>query len=333
MTREPTLSPVDAKALASVDRAAQVIRGLLSPEQGTPEPEDTEAEVEVTPTSPDAPDETEAQAEVEPALDAEPTPEGTEPQPEVRSRKLTIDGQEVEVTEDEAYLGYLRQRDYTQKTQQAAEARKKAEAAERAAGEARQQNIVELEQVKQAMQALVPVDPDWDVLRTKMTPEQFAAAHAEYTTFKRQYDAVVARQKQLQTEQQEAAEKHLETYREEQGRKLLEAIPEWHDDTVRKADKAKIKEYAKGVLGLTDDEIANVSDARVVLGLRNAMLWHEVQQQGATVTPTKKPKLKPASPGTTPAPVKPKDEKSRAFDRQRKSGKLEDTAKVFEHLI
>jgi hypothetical protein len=103
------LSPVDAKALASVDRAAQVIRGLLSPEQGTPEPEDTEAEVEVTPTPPDAPVETEAQADVEPALDAEPTPEGTEPQPEVRSRKLTIDGQEVEVTEDEAYLGYLRQ--------------------------------------------------------------------------------------------------------------------------------------------------------------------------------------------------------------------------------
>ncbi len=329
MTGEP-ISAVAAKALASIARAQQVIQGLLSP-QGTPKPEDTEAELEPTQGTEPAPDETEPQGDVEPALDAEPTPEGTEPQP-ARSRKLTFEGQEEEVTEDEAYLGYMRQRDYTQKTQQAAEAKKKAAEAERLASEARQLNINELEQVRQAMVALVPTDPDWDVLRQKMSPEQFAAAHAEYTTFKRQYDAVVARQKQLQTEQQEAADKHLETYREEQGKKLLESIPEWHDDTVRKADKAKIKSYAQSVLGLSDDEIANVSDARVVLGLRNAMLWHELQSKGTKVTPTKA-KLKPASPGSTPAPVKPKDEKSRAFERQRKSGKLEDTAKVLEHLI
>src|SRR6266487_1357134 len=331
MAVEPTLSPVDAKALASINHAGKVIAGLLSPDTGTPKPEDAEPELEPTPGTDADPENTEAQADVDPALDADLTPEVIDPQP-VRSRKLTFDGQEEEVTEDEAYLGYMRQRDYTQKTQTVAEARKKAEAAERAASEARQQNISELEQVKQAMVALVPVEPDWDILRTKMSPEQFASAHAEYTTFKRQYDAVVARQKQLQTEQAEAAEKHLETYREAQSNRLLEAIPEWHDDTVRKADKAKIKEYAKGVLGLTDDEINNVSDARVVIGLRNAMLWHEVQQKGTTVKPTK-PRLKPAGPGTAPAPVKPASEKTRAFERQRKSGKMEDTAKVFEHLI
>jgi len=331
MPGEAILPKAGAKALASVDHAADVIRGLLSPE-GAQEPEDTEVDAEVTPTPEPTPDAVETQVETEPAQDAEPTPEGTEPQPEVRSRKLTIDGQEVEVTEDEAYLGYMRQRDYTQKTQAAAEARKKAEAAERLASEARQQNIGQLEEVKQAMVALVPTEPNWDVLRTQMTPEQFAAAHAEYTTFKRQYDAVHAHQQQLVKEQQEAAEKHLETYREEQGRKLLEAIPGWHDDTVRKAEKAKIKEYARNVLGLTDDEINNVSDARVVIGLRNAMRWHEVETKGSTVTPTR-PKLKPAGPGSAPAPKKPADEKSRAFGDHKKTGRVETLAKVLEHLI
>src|SRR3989442_12727284 len=110
MVGEP-ISAVDAKALASIARAQQVIQGLLSP-QGTPKPEDTEVELEPTPGADETPVDAEPQGDAEPALDAEPTPEGTEPQP-VRSRKLTLDGQEEEVTEDEAYLGYMRQRDST----------------------------------------------------------------------------------------------------------------------------------------------------------------------------------------------------------------------------
>lgn len=330
MTGEP-LSTADAKALASVSHAAKVISGLLS-QDGAQDAEGTAAELESAQDATPAPVDAEPQGDATPALDAEPTPEGAEPPQPTRSRKLTIDGQEEEVTEDEAYLGYLRQRDYTQKTQAAAEAKKQAAEAARLASEARQELIAALEEVKQGLIALVPVEPDWEVLRTRMTPEQFAAAHAEYTTFKKQYDAVVARQTAEKQKEAEAVERKLEEYREEQATRLKTAIPEWNDEAVRKADKAKIRQYAKTVLGLSDQEISDVSDARVVIGLRNAMLYHEVQQNGGKVTPTK-PKLKPASPGTTPAPAKPQSEKSRAFEQLRKSGKTEDLAKALEHLI
>jgi len=331
MSQERPLSTADAKALASVSHAAKVISGLLSTD-GAQDAEGTAAAAEPAQGSTPAHESTEPQGDVDPALNAEPTPEGAEPPQPPRSRKLSFDGQEEEVTEDEAYLGYMRQRDYTQKTQLTAEQRKKAAEAERAASEARQELIAALEQVKTGLQALVPVEPDWDMLRQKMTPEQFTAAHAEYQTFKRQYDAVVARQAQERQKEAESVSKRLEEYREEQATRLVTAIPEWNDETVRKADKAKIRTYAKTVLGLSDQEIADISDARVVIGLRNSMLWHELQQGGGKVQPTK-PKLKPASPGTTPAPAKPQSEKSRAFENLRKTGKLDEAAKAFEHLI
>lgn len=227
----------------------------------------------------------------------------------------------------------MRQRDYTQKTQQTAEQRKKAAEAERLASETRQQLIAALDEVKTGLTALVPVEPDWALLRTKMTPEQFTAAHAEYTVFKQQYDTVVAKQQQLRKEDAEATQKRIDEWKEEQAGKLLTSVPEWQDETVRKAEKAKIRTYATTVLGMTDDEIKNVSDARVVVGLRNAMLWHEAQQKGGKVAPVKT-KLKTAGPGSsTPAPKQPQSEKSQAFERQRKTGRLDETAKVFEHLI
>jgi hypothetical protein len=330
MIGEP-ISTADAKALASVSHAAKVIHGLLS-QDGAQDAEGAAAVVDPAQGATPAPEDAEPQGGADSAQPADQTSDdGTPPQPS-RSRKLTIDGQEEEVTEDEAYLGYLRQRDYTQKTQLTAAQRKKAEDAERAASEARQELIQALEEVKQGLTALVPAEPDWATLQARMTPEQFTAAFAEYQTFKRQYDAVVARQKQEQQKEADLLSKRLEEYRETQAERLTQAIPEWADETVRKADKAKIRQYAKTELGLSDQEIADISDARVVIGLRNSMLWHELQQKGSTVTPTK-PKLKPAAPGVTPAPVKPQDEKSRAFERQRKSGKIDDTAKVFEHLL
>jgi hypothetical protein len=38
-----------------------------------------------------------------------------------KSRKITVQGEELEVTADEAFKGYMRQQDYTRKTQEAAQ--------------------------------------------------------------------------------------------------------------------------------------------------------------------------------------------------------------------
>jgi len=41
--------------------------------------------------------------------------------------KITVQGQEIEVSADEAFKGYMRQQDYTRKTQEAAEQSRKAD--------------------------------------------------------------------------------------------------------------------------------------------------------------------------------------------------------------
>lgn len=53
-----------------------------------------------------------------------------EPQPEVRTHKITVDGQELEVTEADLKLGHMRHRDYTQKTQKLSAREKELDAKE-----------------------------------------------------------------------------------------------------------------------------------------------------------------------------------------------------------
>lgn len=82
----------------------------------TPAPEakvdETPAQAEEITTSPQATQTEEVQT---------PAPAKAEPQQvQLKTHKITVDGQELEVTEDDLKSGHMRHRDYTQKTQQIA---------------------------------------------------------------------------------------------------------------------------------------------------------------------------------------------------------------------
>ena len=105
---------------SGLQQAEQSFKSMLSDEpidkqqQLNEEPE--EAEVEIEEEEPEI--EAEADSEEIEAEDEEPEDEESQPQ---KYHRVKLDGEEFEITTEEALAGYQRQQDYTKKTQQIAE--------------------------------------------------------------------------------------------------------------------------------------------------------------------------------------------------------------------
>ena len=170
---------------------------------------------------------------------------------------VKIDGEEHEVTESELLAGYQRQRDYTQKTQGLADDRRTFE----------QERSAEIEQLRNALAY-------YALPTTKEPrPEDFAGQPDPNAAFVQAYG-----QWQQQSARQAEAAQLLEAITAEEQQRTLEreagllqqAIPEWADETVRQADYAKMMQSASDRYGFTQEEIAGVTDHRLLLLLRDA---------------------------------------------------------------
>lgn len=124
--------------------------------------------------------------------------------------------------------------------------------------------------------------------------------------------------------QQQQQQQNLQQFVQTERTKLLEKVPEWRDPEKAQAEQNKLTEYLIGQ-GYTQEEIAKAYDHRLVVGLRKAMLWDEMQSksQVAKKKVVKVPKvLKPGAP-------KPKEQLNRErIDKQRaklrQTGSLDD---------
>jgi hypothetical protein len=308
----------------SMEKTVKAFHGLLFGDEAkeVPETPEAEAQVEATPEAP--------KAEEPEAADTPEAPEATEEAPTKRSRKLKFGDEEIEVDEDEAYNGYLRQKDYTRKTQLTAEQRKKAEAEAEAARKSRDEYAGQLETLSQVMDSWVPKEPNWGELAHKLTPEEYTKAHAEYQTFQKNRQAVEAERKRVADEQQADWKKRTEERLASEGEKLLTALPEWQDESVRTKEQAELRGWLKGK-GLTEDEVNSIYDHRAVVAWRNAMRYETLQQQKPEVKEIK-PKTKTAIPGSS-SPAKPATDRQRDLARLKKSGKMDDAARAFSHFV
>jgi hypothetical protein len=321
-----------ADPTTTLDHAAKVFEGLLFPESGEGQDTQPEAKAAADKATPADTSSTSTVDDEKASADAQQTESEAEPQPsDALKFRWVIDGEEVELTEDEAKLGYLRQRDYTKKTQTAAELRKQAEAELASAREQRASYLARLEQAKQSMDALVPKEPDWGALQAQgVSAQDIAAAVANYQTFAKNRDLVVAEQKRVAEEALADAEAQANQRHTEEQEKLLEAMPAWRDPDKGKAELAKLATWLRSQ-GFTEDQIAGVGDHRLVLSLYNSMRWSELQQSKPSAQ-AKRPAQKIVSPGGKSAPKTPASDKQRAESKLAKSGKIADAAKVFENL-
>jgi hypothetical protein len=257
--------------------------------------------------------------------------EGTEQEPRPRSRKLKLGDEEVEVSEDEAYLGYLRTADYTRKTQALAELRKNAEQEQQQTREQRAKYLAELEELKRGMDALVPKEPDWDDLRRKgVSDAEISAAAGTYQQFKRTREAIEARQKKIVEDRLADERVAAEKYAGQEAEQILEALPEWRDPSKGDAERERLVKWLYDK-GWTKNQIESIVDHRLVVSIYQSMLYEDLQTK-------KTPKPRPAAtkavaPGSPTPAAKPVDERGRRSAQLAKSGKVTDAARVFETFM
>ena len=97
------------------------------------------------------------------------------------------------------------------------------------------------------------------------------------------------------------------------------------------SEKIAIRDYANNNLGFTPQEMDQVYDYRILLGLRNSWL-HDKTIKATKKKPTQKAPARVARPGTANQ-VKKTTPLKKSKQKLAKSGKVQDAAKVFENLI
>ena len=240
-----------------------------------------------------------------------------------------IEGQTVELTEDEAKAGYLRQQDYTRKTMAVAEERKAAAAVQAQANQARDAYAQRLALVEQALAEAVQPQQDWDKLRLE-NPSAFAVQWAEHSRRQSELAAVQAERQRIFEQQREEAQKQHDEHLTRERELLVAAIPEWKDKAKAAGGKREVYEYAQS-LGYTADDLGKITDHRVMLILRRAMLYDRATAKGkaAIKGAQKKPAtvLQPGPAKSAPAGTR----RSRKADQQRmdrlaRTGNVNDAA-------
>lgn len=315
---------------SGLQQAEQSFKSMLSDEpidkqqQLNEEPE--EAEVEIEEEEPEI--EAEADSEEIEAEDEEPEDEESQPQ---KYHRVKLDGEEFEITTEEALAGYQRQQDYTKKTQQIAEQKKAVQAEQEQAQQERLRYQQQLEQVLQQQQASQPQEPDWDQLY-EADPLEWMKQKENFRSQKERNLELQQQHYQMRQQQQSENEQQMRTHLSEQHQQLIDAIPEWQDQTVMQAEKAQIREYAKSI-GYSDSEISQVHDQRAVIALRSGMIASSSQAKGKAKLKAASPAIRSVTPGSAQQQPRKQTSVHKAKIKLAKSGKMSDAAEIFKQLF
>ena len=316
MSEEQTATP-DSTEASGNDIIARLTAAMESPEEQTEKPEEEqevveEATDEVIDESQEVEEESEESDEVE-----DPTEESedeSEDEPEyVTEGNIEIDGESVSV--EEIKLGYMRQSDYTKKTQAVAEQRKAAE-----------DQTATYESSLSALLTAAGADlsrfdnVNWEQSAVD-NPDQYRQAKAMYEQTKQTHDFIRAQanehhqrsEKQQQAAAKESAKESLTV--------LKSTIPNWNNDLYY-----SIGEYANS-LGVTSEEFNETHDHRMITALYKAMKFDQaksVTQKKVKANPTKTLSGKKAE----PKDLGKKDNYRKSRERLKKSGSMDDAVQA-----
>lgn len=310
--------------------AVNAFAALLSSDEETSQ---AEAQPDAVVEGADAPDIEASDPEAEPAEespesdDAEDSEESPAEQPNTLTVK--IDGKEETVTLEEAAKGYQRQQDYTRKTQELAEQRRQVETERQQVAEKAARFADGLKVVEKFLTESAPPEPDWDALQ-KSDPAEFAAKWAEAQRHKAKLEAVTKEREEAERTAQEAKRQQFAEFVQAERKKLLEVVPTWADEKVAREEFAKLHAFGKS-RGFSDEDLNGMVDSRAILVLRDAMRYANLKAQPAQ--PQKRAAvtaLKPAATVTTPGQT---SDITRQKQRLAKTGRVEDAAHIFQHLV
>ena len=251
--------PGDAQAAGTVDSAADQIEKLMEP-KGDPDVIETKDE--------DPPAETE---EDQPSED-QPEEEADQPE-EQPSYRVTVAGEEVEVTLDELVKGYSREADYTRKTMGLAQERQTLQSEAEAVRAERVRYASLLEQMEAQLVPTVS-DQDMEWLKANNRTEYAIALQEKQAAEQRKADLRAERDRVLGLNSQDEAKLHEQHVREVVS-ELPGLIPDFADPQKAPVVAQKLQGYLANA-GYAPDEI------KWAKGRDLAIVWKAAQYDELT---------------------------------------------------
>jgi len=298
-------------ALTSDEAANMLVGPLLDSASAAPENPESEAEApeELDAEATETEEAGEADAELEYEADDEAEDDDEEP-------LFDINGQQV--TLDEIGKGYLRQQDYTVKTQELAKSRKEMTdlKASIAAERAHLKRMLEMQPVNASD------EPDWVQLATD-DPLEYTRQRAIFDAKKAEIEAKQAETRRLQGIEDQENQRKFQQHVANQSEMMQAAIPELTGEKASEY-KANISTYMIGV-GYSKEELSQLFDHRAVIMADKARKYDALMAKETTVkkklkkTPTV---LRPGSPKGKKVTAQRRKQETRA--RLRKSGSIDD---------
>lgn len=281
-----------------------------------PESKDQPAEAEAA-TNDAKPDDG---SETEPSPDdiedeAEPEKEGEKP-----TEIVLKDGSKVTLTELES--GYLRNADYTRKTQEVAEQRREVQAAQERLTTIDTEVRASLDLAAKVLEAYLPRQPDPAMIESD--PQGYLRANAAYNQALGQLNQLSQAQQMAQARNGQMSEQEQRAALQAETQKLHEKAPQFAKaDYLNDFRQRAIKHGAK--IGLGPDEIGQLSDHREILVLEAATkYWDLLEKKASTIADvTKAPKV--MRPGVAiPSSQKVVADRKAQESRLRQTGSIED---------
>jgi len=216
--------------------------------------------------------------------------------------KTKVDGQEGKAKLADLIKSYQLEGHLNKQNMEVAEAKKALQEQKAQLEQAQQEKIEQLDNlVNLAWTELNREfnEVDWRSLRED-DPAEFAAKRAEFQERERNLQGMYREVEQDKQKQQQTAQERYQEHVAKEAEQLYSAIPEWKDQAVASKEMDTIRSYAKSI-GFTDENLDQVADHRVVLALRDAARYRNLQTTKPAIDKKVKKAPKIAKPGQAPS--------------------------------
>ena len=325
MSNDTTASASVSQAMTA-DQAANAIESMLSGDGYQQEPEalmgDEPETIDEEVSAED--DAAEVESEDVESEDAE------EPEQEEQPSKFTVkvDGKDVEVSLDELQKGYSRTEDYTRKTQALAQERKQAQAEFESVRNERAQYAQLLGALQEQLTQATP-QVDMDYLYNEDPIEWVKQRELQRSNAERMA-AIASEQQRLSAEQAKEQNAYLKDELSKEKDLLLSQAPELRDP--KTAAKAKQDWISAGkAVGLSEQELNNVRDHRILLALRKLAAYDAMVAKRKDLKP-----VQSSTPTARPGTISKQPQSSivkQSQQRLAKTGNVRDAASLIERLL
>lgn len=295
-----TGAEINTPAPGSVDEAAQKINGLfgeIHEEEKEPEGETSEEVLE------EVTEESETEPESEESEESETEAEEEESRPlttlsEIAESlgvsesdlydiklKTKIDGQDGEATLAQLVKSYQLEGHLNRKSMEVSDLKKEIEKERESIEQHKQQKLSELNQAGEIARQLLLGEYqsiDWDKLK-KEDSIGYLEKKAQFEEYQQSLNQIYGLIQQENQKVQQQQQEKLKKYIEDQQTKLRNAVPEWKDEKVLKAQYSELINFLRDDIGVTKDELNTILDHRFYLLARDAKRYRDIQKKNPRV--------------------------------------------------